>query len=205
MSFIETPLFPISPDLGFQSGFNFDVQIVKVASGAERRTRNRIYPLHQYHITGTRANAVIEDLRGFAMAVGGPFVGFRLHDYGDFKSCLVASTPTPNDQPLIFNGTAYQLTKYYVRGAQTQQRRITKPVAGTIRIANTSGVEQASNLWTIDTTTGLLTPLAGFVGTPGYWGGNFDVPVRFDANSFDQLMFDTYVSSVQLQLIELLL
>ena len=61
---------------------------------------------------------------------------------------------------------------------------ITKPVAGTVRIALDSA-EQTSG-WTIDTTTGLVSfdtpPASGVAITAGF---EFDVPVRFDSDTLD--------------------
>ena len=74
--------------------------------------------------------------------------------------------------------------KRYASGAQSWTRTITKPVAGTVRIA-VGGVEQPSG-WSVDATTGIVTfgaaPSAGIAITAGF---EFDVPVRFDSDALD--------------------
>ena len=64
------------------------------------------------------------------------------------------------------------------------QRRIEKPVAGTIRVA-LSGAEQF-NGWSSAPVTGIVTfevaPDPGVTITAGY---QFDVPVRFDSDLMD--------------------
>jgi len=64
------------------------------------------------------------------------------------------------------------------------QRRIEKPVAGTIRVA-LNGAEQF-NGWLSDPSTGIVTfeaaPDPGVTITAGY---QFDVPVRFDSDLMD--------------------
>jgi uncharacterized protein (TIGR02217 family) len=82
------------------------------------------------------------------------------------------------------DGTAVQfaLTKTYASGPASWTRAIVKPVAGTVRVAF-DGVEQASG-WSVDTATGIITfgtaPGDGVAVTAGF---EFDVPVRFDADS----------------------
>lgn len=74
--------------------------------------------------------------------------------------------------------------KRYASGSQTWVRTITKPVAGTVRVA-LDGAEQLGG-WTADTTTGVVTfdsaPAEGVSVTAGY---AFDVPVRFDSDALD--------------------
>jgi uncharacterized protein (TIGR02217 family) len=74
-------------------------------------------------------------------------------------------------------GGAYQLIKQYAGTLLTQDREIYRPVGSTIVVANTVGATQTD--WTLDEATGLLTPGGGFIGTPGSWGGEFDLPCRF--------------------------
>jgi uncharacterized protein (TIGR02217 family) len=79
---------------------------------------------------------------------------------------------------------AFQLIKRYASGAQTWVRSITKPVAGSVRVA-LGGTEQASG-WSVSTTTGLVTvatpPPSGVAVTAGF---EFDVPVRFDSDALE--------------------
>ncbi|PKP67590.1 MAG: TIGR02217 family protein, partial [Alphaproteobacteria bacterium HGW-Alphaproteobacteria-5] len=77
-----------------------------------------------------------------------------------------------------------QLVKAYTSGAQSWTRAITKPVAGTVRVA-LDGAEQLGG-WSIDATTGVVTfdtaPATGVAVTAGF---EFDVPVRFDTDTLD--------------------
>lgn len=184
MSFIESQ-FPICPSLGAQSAPSYLVSVARMQSGAERRNRFWQYPLHRYTISiDPREVDEVQQVLEWFHAMGGPECGFRFVDYADYKSCRVQNTPTALDQPLQSAGGSpvlgYQLVKEYTVGTRTQERIILKPVASTIRVANELGAEQASNLWTLDDTTGIVTPEMGFVGVPTTWGGEFDVPVRFE-------------------------
>lgn len=183
MSFIEEQ-FPVCPSLGMQSAPAYRVSVARMNSGSERRNRFWQYPLHRYTVSvDPRLVDEVQIVLKWWHAMGGMECGFRVKDPADYKSCQVNQTATPLDQPLDpipESPSGYQLIKEYTVGSRTQERRILKPVAGTITVANGSGVEQASNTWSLDTTTGILMPLAGFSGVPTTWGGEFDVPVRFD-------------------------
>ena len=65
------------------------------------------------------------------------------------------------------------------------QRPIAKPVAGSVRIAVAGTEATAGTDFTVDSTTGLVTFLAGHVPAVGAVvsaGFMFDVPVRFDTD-----------------------
>ena len=206
MSFVEDR-FPVCPSVGAQSAPSYNVSVARMMSGAERRNRFWQYPLHRYTVSvDPRAVDEVQTVLEWWHAMGGMECGFRWIDYADYKSCRVNETPSPLDQP--FTGGAaspvgYQLVKEYTVGTRTQERVILKPVAGTIRVANGSGVEQASNLWDLDTTTGILIPLPGFSGVPTTWGGEFDVPVRFDGTELPITIHQTRVQGTSFVLAEL--
>ena len=100
---------------------------------------------------------------------------------------LSPATPSPTDQAIGTGDgatTAFQLVKRYASGNQIWTRTITKPVAGTVRVA-LDGAEQVGG-WSVDTTNGVVTfgtaPAAGVAITAGF---EFDVPVRFDTDALD--------------------
>jgi uncharacterized protein (TIGR02217 family) len=119
------------------------------------------------------ASAALAAVVAFFEARNGRLHGFRFKDWGDHKSCLPSGTPSPTDQTIGTGdgaATTFQLVKRYASGGQTWTRTITRPVAGSVRIA-LDGVEQLSG-WSADTTTGVLTfgtaPAAGVAITAGF-------------------------------------
>jgi uncharacterized protein (TIGR02217 family) len=205
MTFLETPTFPGCPSFGYTATPMYSVTVVRRASGHERRNANWSRPLYQYGVTvGPRAEADIQELLEFWHAVGGNAVGFRFKDWSDYKSCYVGDTPDPLDQPLVAvtgSPSGYQLTKRYTQGARSQDREIYKPVTGTIRVADNGTEKTITTDWTVDTTTGLVTLLFTPTG-PLTWGGEFDVPVRFDGE-FPVELTSHQVESVAFTLMEL--
>lgn len=206
MSFIEE-VFPVCPSLGAQSTPAYNVSVARMMSGAERRNRFWQYPLHRFMLSvDPRQIDEVQIVLEWFHAMGGPECGFRWSDYADYKSSRVQNTPTPLDQPLdpiLESPSGYQLIKEYTVGSRTQERIILKPVASSIRVANGSGVEQASNRWSLDSTTGILTPLGGFSGVPTTWGGEFDVPVRFEGNELPITIIQNTVHGTSFTLVEL--
>ena len=180
--------FPDNISRGARGGPERRTQIVELASGDEERNASWANSRRRYDVAyGIRRADDLAAVVAFFEARNGRLHGFRFKDWGDHKSCLPSGTSVPTDQ-LIGTGdgatTTFQLVKRYASGSQTWVRKITKPVAGTVRVA-LDGAEQLSG-WTVDTTTGVLTfdtaPAAGVAITAGF---AFDVPVRFDTDVLD--------------------
>lgn len=185
VDFVET-LFPGCPKYGVISEAQYSVTVIQTASGRERRNRNWSRSLLRVTITvgpGPRMDEEIQELVEFWHAMGGMALGFRYKDAVDFKSCRASETATAFDQPLLItvdSPETYQLTKRYTYAGQEQDREITKPVQGTILIADGDVIKTETSDYTIDYTTGIVS-LNFTPSTTLTWGGEFDVPVRFDS------------------------
>ncbi|MFN5589291.1 MAG: TIGR02217 family protein [Holosporales bacterium] len=187
-------LFPVDISYGSAGGPQFSTDVVETISGFEQRNVNWSQARLRYNVAyGVRSAAQLETLLAFFRARQGKAYGFRFRDWTDYQSCPAAASPAPLDQNLgSGDGTnkMFALRKAYTSGATTVYRPITKPVAGSIRVA-LNGVEQLSG-WTIDTETGLVTftaaPASGVSVTAGFL---FDVPVRFDSDTLS-LSLDSY-------------
>lgn len=185
--FLESPRFPGCPRFGFISEPIYSVTVVERAGGVERRNRNWQYPLTRLTVTvGPSEGGVsaVQELLRFYHAVGGPAAGFRVKDHADFKSCEISDTPAATDCPMTLvagsSPEVYQLFKRYTYGARSQDRPIYKPVQGTIVVEDDGDPKTEGGDYTIDYTTGLVT-LAFTPSTGGpTWGGEFDLPMRFD-------------------------
>ena len=180
--------FPDNISRGARGGPERRTQIVELASGDEERNASWANSRRRYDVAyGIRRADDLAAVVAFFEARNGRLHGFRFKDWGDHKSCLPSGTPSPTDQAIGTGDgatTPFQLVKRYASGSQTWVRKITKPVAGTVRVA-LDGAEQLSG-WTVDTTTGVLTfdtaPAEGVAVTAGF---AFDVPVRFDTDVLD--------------------
>ena len=172
-------------------GPRYRTTIATSASGYEQR--NSEWDNAQYRFTFSLQGynpSVLAGLLAFFHARAGAAYGFRFKDWSDFYAGLKWTGETPEfDAPHAFatgNGSAttFQLKKRYVSGSITRERKITKPVSGTIRIWK-NGVELTSG-WTLDYLTGIVTfssaPTNGHVLA---WAGEFDVPCRFETDDMD--------------------
>jgi uncharacterized protein (TIGR02217 family) len=118
-------------------------------------------------------------LIAFFRARRGAAKGFRFRDPYDDSTGGMTGAPSFADQRLGTGdgvATRFPLLKRYGAGADAQQRRLTRPVAGSVRVA-LNGAEVAG--WTLEA-GGIvafdLAPPAGAIVTAGC---RFDVPVRF--------------------------
>jgi len=180
--------FPDDISRGARGGPERRTQIVELASGDEERNASWANSRRRYDAAyGIRRADDLAAVVAFFEARNGRLYGFRWKDWADYKSCLPSQTPAATDQNIGTGDgtkTAFQLTKTYTSGSQSWTRTITKPVAGTVKVA-IGGTVQSSG-WSVDTTTGLITfttaPASGAAITAGF---EFDVPVRFDTDTLD--------------------
>ena len=182
--------FPTKIALGSTGGPERRTEIVVLGSGAEERNQRWADSRRRYDAGyGLRNVNDLYDVIGFFEERRGRLHGFRWKDHADFKSCHPTGTPSSTDQSIGTGDAAedeFQLVKAYGTSFAPWSRTISKPVAGTVRVA-VNGAEQTEGTdWTVDTTTGIVTfdvgsiPGAGAAVTAGF---EFDVPVRFDADN----------------------
>jgi len=182
--------FPTGISLNASGGPERRTEIVTLASGHEQRNSPWADSRRRYNAGyGVRSLNDVHAVIAFFEARGGRLHGFRFKDFSDWKSAAPQAALTPLDQ-IIGTGNGvlltFQLSKTYASGAQSWQRTIRKPVAGTVRVA-LSGVEQTpGSQFSVDSTTGIVS----FAAAPGPGvsvsaGFEFDVPVRFDTDFLD--------------------
>ena len=174
----EDVLFPIEIGAEASVAPGFSTNIVTSASGFESRNANWTQARLRFDAgPGVRGDAELETLLAFFRARRGPAVGFRFRDPYDHSSNGMTGAVSASDQP-IGNGDGatdrFALTKHYGEG---ETRRITRPVAGSVRVA-VNGTEVASG-WTLADHGWIQfdsAPAAGAAVTAGFL---FDTPVRF--------------------------
>jgi len=164
-------------------------EIVTLGSGFERRSTPWAQGRRRYLIgANLRSLDDMAALTGFFEARRGRLFGFRFRDFADCKSCAPGAVLGPLDQAMGAGDgtrTAFQLVKRYGEGDDAVERRIVRPVDGTVQIA-VDGEALSVAAFTVDATTGLVTlaepPGVGAAVTAGF---EFDTPVRFDADRIE--------------------
>jgi uncharacterized protein (TIGR02217 family) len=156
----------------------FSTAVVTGAGGGEQRNSDWADARLRFDAgPGLRGEADLHALIAFFRARRGAARAFRFEDPFDNSSNAMTGTPGPADQAL---GTAdgvrteFALVKTY--GAQ--RRRITRPVAGSVRVS-VGGVERASG-WALGPLGILSFDEAPAPGAAVNAGFRFDVPVRFE-------------------------
>lgn len=188
MAFHEVSL-PARLAFGSTGGVERRTGIVTLGSGFERRSTPWAQGRRRYLIgANLRSLDDMAALTAFFEARRGRLYGFRFRDFADFRSCAPSGAITPHDQTLgVGDGvrTTFGLCKRYGEGPDAADRRIVKPVDGTVRVG-LDGLEQDPATFETDLTTGTVTfltpPAEGVAVTAGF---EFDVPVRFDADRID--------------------
>ncbi|KKB86616.1 glycoside hydrolase family 24 [Devosia limi DSM 17137] len=178
--------FPLDVALGARGGPDRRTDVVTLASGAEERNSRWARSRRRYNAGyGVKSRADMQVVLAFFEERRGRLHGFLWRDGLDHSSN--SGAPTALDQ-VIGSGdgvrTSFQLSKRYGASFDPYQRAITRPVAGSVRVA-VAGVELTSG-WTVDGATGVVgfstPPALGAAVTAGFL---FDVPVRFDTDRLD--------------------
>jgi uncharacterized protein (TIGR02217 family) len=173
MAFYESPRFPETIGQGAEGGPEYLVDVIELRSGREQRTLIQDLPRQRYTVSFVnREQSEFETLLAFFRNAKGRAHGFRFKDKFDYQATsstgiftLIAGSPS----------NYYQMYKRYTSGIQTEDRKITKPVSGTITVYD-NGSPMGSG-YSLDYTTGIALITGG--GGPFTWAGQFDVPVRF--------------------------
>ena len=178
--------FPLDVALGARGGPERATDVVTLASGREERNSRWAQSRRRYNAGyGVKSRADMQAVLAFFEERRGRFHAFLWRDGLDHSSG--AETPSAFDQAIGAGDgttTAFQLTKRYGADFDPYLRPITKPVAGSVKVA-VGGVE-LTNGFTVNALTGLVTfavaPAVDAAVTAGFL---FDVPVRFDVDRLD--------------------
>jgi uncharacterized protein (TIGR02217 family) len=179
--------FPVAVGLGATGGPERRTEIVALASG--REVRNARWADSRRRWDAGSGVKTLDDLHAvivFFEERRGRLHGFRFRDRADWKSCAPGATPAATDQRIgTGDGTTktFALVKRYGSAFAPWDRRIAKPVAGTVLVA-VAGTPLAGGAFTTDAAAGTVTlttaPATGAAVTAGF---QFDVPVRFDTDA----------------------
>lgn len=177
-AFHESAIFPTDISHGSRGGPQFSTEVIRLSSGHEKRNVNWTYPLERWQIAyGVRTKSQLLTLLSFFMARKGRAHGFRFYNHDDYQATDVelGSGDGSTDQ--------FQLIKTYTDSSYSLDRKITKPIAGTVSVYLDSVLQSSPADYSIDTTTGIVdfttAPSSGEVVTATF---QFHVPMRFDTD-----------------------
>lgn len=182
-------LFPLDIALKSAGGPERRTEIVALGSGREERNARWAHSRRRYDAGyGIKTLDALSSVVAFFEERRGRLHGFRWRDRLDHSSAAPGGAVTALDQAIGTGdgaATSFQLTKRYGSVHAPYARPVAKPVGGSV-VVGVAGVAQVEGTaFTCDTTTGVITFLAGHVPAPGAAitaGFLFDVPVRFDTD-----------------------
>lgn len=187
MQDFDDVVFPFELGSGAGLSARFNTQVVTLASGFETRNVGWAQARMRFDAgVGVRGEADAARLMAFFRERRGAAVAFRLRDPLDNSSAPGGGEPTAGDQPLgIGDGavTRFALVKRYESGGAA--RRITRPVAGSVRVAVNGAPVSAWSAGPLGTIEFDTPPPPGAVVTAGF---RFDVPVRFERDELDLML-----------------
>ena len=183
--------FPLGIAIGASGGPQWRTDIVSLASGAETRNARWAGSRRRYDAgSGIRSLSDLQSVSAFFERMRGRLTGFRFRDPFDHASAPPGGDPAPLDVELGAGDgvrSDFKLIKIYGIGDTIYERRIAKPVAGSVRVA-VDGLELIENIdFECEFSSGVIRflaapPVAGHRVTAGF---RFDVPVRFDVDRLD--------------------
>jgi uncharacterized protein (TIGR02217 family) len=201
--FIDERL-PGDIEAGAKARPRYSTDTITTDGGWEVRNSRWRYPLFQFEFNlapdtrdedeGLNLNDLDEFLDLFH-ACGGSFGAFRFHYWRDL--------PVRGQQIGVGDGSTreFQLYRTYTKGAVSRNRKITRPVVGSV----TAYVNNVITVATIDYSTGILT----FAGAPALAAvvkADFehDVPVRFADDELEVIgLTDELDQPVSITLLEI--
>jgi len=182
-------LFPLDVALKSAGGPQRRTDVVALGSGAEERNARWAHSRRRYDAGyGIKTYEALSQVIAFFEERRGRLYGFRWRDRLDNSSAAPDAAVSATDQVIgVGDGTtaAFALSKTYGSLYSPYRRPIAKPVAGSARVAVAGSEVAEGTAFSVDTTTGLVTFLAGHVPATGdavTAGFLFDVPVRFDTD-----------------------
>lgn len=180
--------FPTKLSFGSIGGPERRTDVVAISNGYEERNAPWAHSRRRYDAgVGIRSLDDVDTMIAFFEARFGQLYAFRWKDWSDYRSSKPSLDISAFDQEMGFGDgvrTTFQLSKTYASGIYSYERPISKPVAGTVRVAVGPDEATETTQYTVDLDTGVVTFVTAPPSSlPISAGFEFDVPVRFDTDT----------------------
>ena len=182
-------LFPLDISLKSTGGPQRRTEVVLLGSGADERNARWAHSRRRYDAGyGVKTFEALSQVIAFFEERRGRLYGFRWRDRLDHSSAAPEADVAATDQTIGAGDgvtATFQLSKTYGSLYSPYQRPIAKPAPGSVRVAVAGTEASEGTAFSLDTTTGAVTFLAGHIpplGAAVTAGFLFDVPVRFDTD-----------------------
>lgn len=173
---------PEDIEIGAKGGPSFQTTVVPMGNGTEQRNADWVMQRNVFDVGyGIQSLSDVDTARAFFYGRRGRWRSFRFKDWQDFNL----------DNEVIGTGnavtTAFQIIKTY-DSTYPYVRNITRPVQSTVRVYKDGALQTLTTHYTLG--TGINSGVITFLVAPGMGvvitvTCEFDVPVRFDTDTFE--------------------
>lgn len=170
---------PEDIERGARGGPEYLTTVISLASGREQRNQEWEYPLSSFNVGyGIRKRSDMEQVYSFFHARSGKARGFRFRNWLDYR---VVATPVAS---VAGDSNKRQLVRVFEDTINPQLRIVGYPVVSTLKVYVNQVI---TDTYTLD--GGVLT----FPSDPGadvVASFEYDIPVRFDTDRLDTLLYN---------------
>lgn len=187
----EAPAFPIAHSQGSGTGPGFKSEVLRISSGHETRETANLNNRNNFSVALiNKTQLELENLIGLAHIMRGRGKIFRFKDWLEFQTTTPDGVTSETDQTIGVGDGAnrtFQMTKTFFKDVDKSNidhiRTIYRPVPGTVLVSVDDVLESAAN-YRVDHGQGrIIFNTAPLVGEIIKWGGEFDIPCRFNQDS----------------------
>jgi uncharacterized protein (TIGR02217 family) len=180
MLIIDAP-FPERIAFGARSEPGWLTELAVTSAGWESTNQRWAHTRHAYDVSlAVRTADDYALVRAHFHKVRGRAKGFLFKDPLDFSATVDDGVTDIADQ----SSDGWQLFKRYDSGTDAYDRRITRPVSGSLAIWRTRGMSttNVTGSCSIDHDTGIFSVSGDAPGDVYTWSGQFRVPCRYDVD-----------------------
>lgn len=189
-TFIDTRLDE-DIEQGAQGGPSFLTTVMELAGGKEKRNIEWSLPRQEWDISyGIQSPQDLQQVKSMFYLTFGRAIGFRFKDWSDYQIGDPVNYVPANAQLIaVADGTVgpFQIVKAYTVSPYTFNRKVTRPVAGTLSVYDGLTLKTETTDYTVNYDTGQITFVSGHQPANTHninVSCEFDVPVRFDSDYF---------------------
>lgn len=173
---------------GATGGPSFLTTVMALSGGQEKRNIEWQFPRQEWDISfGIQSAADFEQVKNMFYNTFGRALGFRFKDWTDYQIGDPVGYVAVDSQSIgVFasGNKVFQMFKTYTIGAYSMNRKITRPVQGTLKVYIDNVLKTETTDYTVDYSTGIISFVATHDTSTASISTEFDVPVRFDSDLF---------------------
>lgn len=177
--------FPLKIGRDPSGGPEWSTTVNTTIVGDEQRNQNWVNSRHRYEVSNSikRNTTDFKDVGDHFRMARGRLHHFRFRDWSDYVCARTEGRVS------AITSTTFQLEKHY--GAESgfvEERRISRPVSGSLSLWISGVLKTISTHYTVDVETGIITIGAAPDPADVETSFSFDVPCRYDTDRLNAVL-----------------